>query len=83
MTIQQILESLLGQLGLLFALIFIIYGGFRGWWVWGWYAKELRDRIAHLEATLDRAARAAETGTASAERATRLAERTVEGSDGR
>lgn len=74
MSIDRVLELLFGQVGLLFALIFILWAGFRGYWVWGTYAAELRDRIEKLEARLDRAGKVAESGTGLASRATRLVE---------
>lgn len=81
MTLQQILEGLLGQIGLLFALLLILWGGMRGLWVWGWYAHELKERITKLEHQLERATRVAESGTVAADRATRLAERQTEAAD--
>jgi hypothetical protein len=81
MTIERALELILGNLGVLFLLLFIIVGGFRGWWVYGRFYDEQTRRIERLEDRLERATRAAESGTTAAIRATRLAERTVEGSD--
>ena len=58
------------------ALLFlIIVGGWKRYWVWGWYAEEQRDRIRELEKKLDRAERLALGGTALARRATSLVER--------
>lgn len=74
MTIDRALELILGNLGVLVLLLFILFGGFRGWWTWGWYAAEQRDRIKQLEARLDRAMGAAESGTGLASRAIRQAE---------
>lgn len=78
MTLQQILDGLLGQIGLLFALLLILWAGMRGIWVWGWYARELHARIERLERQLDRATVVAERGTVAADRATRLAETRTE-----
>lgn len=74
MTFDRILELILGNLGLLFALIFILVGGFRGWWVYGRFYEDQRVRIVDLERRLDRALGAAETGTGLATRAIRQAE---------
>ena len=78
MTIERGLELVLGNLGVLVVLLFILVGGFRGWWVYGRHYNEQQQRIERLEARLERATRVAETGTAAADRATRVAERTVE-----
>lgn len=61
-----------GMIGLLFL---IILGGWKRYWVFGWYADELRERCRALEAKLDRAERLAAGGTALANRAASLAER--------
>lgn len=82
MTVERALELILGNLGVLILLLFILIGGFRGWWVYGRYYEEQSRRIERLEARLDRAARVIESGTATADRATRLAERRAEGPDG-
>ena len=74
MTVERAIELILGQAGVLVLLIIILYGGFRGWYVYGWYARELRERNERLEARLDRASRVAESGTGLANRATRLVE---------
>ena len=60
--------------GALAVLILIIVGGMRGWYVWKWYADEQRVRITKLEAQLDRALGAAESGTGLARQAIRQAE---------
>lgn len=61
--------------GMLAVLFLILIGGWRRYWVFGWYAEELRERIVDLEKRIERATRVAETGTAAADRATRVAER--------
>jgi Flp pilus assembly protein TadB len=73
-TLERALELLLGNLGVLVLLLVILFGGFRGWWTWGWYARELRERNERLEARLDRAVGAAESGTGLASRAVRQVE---------
>lgn len=67
--------------GMVALLFLILVGGWKRYWIFGWYAEEQRKRIDVLEARLERATRAAESGASAADRATRLAERTVEGSD--
>jgi hypothetical protein len=61
--------------GTIAVLLLIIVGGMRGWYVWKWYADELRDRNRQLESRIERAVGVAESGTVAADRATRLAER--------
>ena len=61
--------------GMVFLLFAIIVGGWRRYWVFGWYADEQAERIRQLENRLERATRVAESGTAAADRATRVAER--------
>jgi hypothetical protein len=80
-TLQQLLEGLLGQIGLLFALLFVVWAGWRRLWVFGWYAQELLDRIDKLERRLDRAVGAAEGGTGLARKAIERDERRTEGTD--
>lgn len=74
MTVEQVLNLIFGNFGVLVVLLLILWSGYRGMWVWGSYAKELRDRIDKLESRLDRAGRVAESGTGLATRATQLAE---------
>jgi hypothetical protein len=69
--------------GIIALLFLILVGGWRRYWVFGWYADELRSRIVALENRLDRATRVAESGTAAADRATRVAERRAEAPDDR
>lgn len=61
--------------GMLALLFLILIGGGKRYWVFGWYAVELQQRIVDLEQRLERATRVAETGTAAADRATRVVER--------
>lgn len=61
--------------GMIALLFLILIGGWKRYWVFGWYAMELRERIVDLEKRLERATRVAETGTAAADRATRVVER--------
>ncbi len=69
--------------GTIAVLFLILIGGWKRYWVFGWYADEQAKRIAQLEARLDRATRVAEYGTAAADRATRAAERRAEAVDER
>ena len=63
--------------GMVALLFLIIVGGWKRYWVFGWYADELHDRIRALEAKLDRAERAAVGGTALARRSLSVAERSL------
>ena len=69
-TVKDILDAILGNLGTLVVLIFILYGGYKKWWVWGWYAQELKIRNDRLENRID-----AFTGTTNS--VTSLAERAI------
>jgi hypothetical protein len=75
------LWSYVRDAGTLGVLVLIIVGGWKRYYVWGWYADEQSKRIAELESRLERATRVAESGTAAADRATRVAERRAGGSD--
>jgi hypothetical protein len=81
-TVERGLELILGNLGVLILLLVILFGGFKGWWVFGWYARELRNRNERLENRLDQTSRVAERGTGLAHRAADLAERRTEAVDG-
>lgn len=76
MTVQQIFDAILGQAGVIVILLIVLWSGWRRMWVFGWYARELSDRNDRLEARLDRAVGAAESGTGLANRAIRQAEGT-------
>lgn len=54
MALDNVLDLILGNLGTLVTLVFILYGGSKRWWVFGWYATELSKRIDRLEARLDK-----------------------------
>lgn len=68
--------------GMIALLFLILVGGWKRYWVFGWYAVEQRERIVDLEKRLERATRVAETGTAAADRATRVVERRNDAPDG-
>lgn len=53
-TLESILDLILGNLGTLVILLVILYGGYKKWWVFGWYSTELSKRIDKLEARLDK-----------------------------
>ena len=74
MTVQQAFEEILGQAGVIALLLIIVWSGWRGYWVFGWYVVEQRRRIEQLEHRLDRALGIAESGTGLAHRAIRQAE---------
>lgn len=74
MTVQTVVDAILGQAGVIVLLLVILWAGWRGMWVFGWYARELRERNDRLETRLDRAVGAAESGTGLATRAIRQAE---------
>lgn len=82
MTVERALELILGNLGVLVVLLFILVGGFRGWWVYGRFYDEQSKRIDQLEARLERAGRVAEGGTGLASRAVEVVERRVEATSG-
>jgi len=82
MTLSEIWEYLRDG-GMIAVLFLILVGGWRRYWVFGWYAEELSKRINQLEDRLERATRVAESGTAAADRATRVAERRSEAGDAR
>jgi ABC-type cobalamin transport system permease subunit len=73
LTLEDILKLLLGQVGLLVALLVVLWSGSRGYWVYGWYAKELRDRNTKLELRVERILGAAERGTSLAVRTAKAA----------
>lgn len=74
MTFERALELILGNLGTLVLLLFILIGGFRGWWVYGRFYDDQTKRIERLEQRVDRTLGAGERIAGTADRATRLAE---------
>lgn len=80
MTLQQVYEAILGQLGVLVLLLFIIYAGFKRWWVFGWYSKYLEDQNKRLEERLDRAIGQSEHATGLADQLRVAATKQIESS---
>lgn len=78
MTFQQVIDGILGNLGVLFLLLVILYGGYKKWWVFGWYANELKIRNDRLENRIDRISGAAKSVTTLAETVTSVAEKTAD-----
>lgn len=64
----ELLQFLLGPFGTLVLAFVIIITGYKGLWVFGWYAKELRDRNKRLEDKLDNANTATQKVTSIAEK---------------
>ena len=54
---------------------FVLYGGWRRWWVWGWAYKDVLERLATLERDRDEWKFMAMTGTRTAHTAVSLAEK--------
>lgn len=77
-TLDGILDAILGNLGTLVTLLVIIYGGFKRWWVFGWYAEELKNRNERLENRLDSVSGEAKAVTSVAEKAVIAAEQKAE-----
>lgn len=74
MTLQDVYEAILGQLGVLVLLLVILYGGYKRWWIFGWYAKILEDQNKRLEDKIDRALKQSERVTSVAENTVRAIE---------
>lgn len=78
MTFQQVIDGILGNLGVLVLLLVILYGGYKRWWVFGWYATELKARNERLENRIDKISGAAKSVTTLAETVTSVAEKTAD-----
>jgi hypothetical protein len=74
MTTTDVFDAILGQAGVVVLLLVILWSGWRGYWVFGRYYDAQARQIERLEARLDRAVGAAESGTGLANRAIRQAE---------
>ncbi len=77
MTIDEVYKALLGNLGAVVLLLLILYGGYKKWWVWGWYAGELKDRNSEISALLKESLGTARVSTHMAESATSRVEKSV------
>lgn len=76
-SLDTIFDQMLGPLGALVIALFIIYAGYRGWWVWGWYAKELKEENTRLQKQLTLVLGQAKHSTHLAEKNLDLVEQTV------
>jgi hypothetical protein len=74
MTTTDVFDAILGQAGVVVLLLVILWSGWRGYWVFGRYYDAQARQIERLEARLDRAVGAAESGTGLANRAIRQVE---------
>lgn len=52
MSTEQAISYALGPFGTLFLVIIILVTGYKKFWVFGWYAKELHERNILLEQQL-------------------------------
>lgn len=75
---ESFLEFLLGPFGTLVLSLFILYAGYKGWWVFGWYATELRKRNERLENRIDNISGTAKSIASVAEKSVAKAERQLE-----
>jgi hypothetical protein len=75
---KELVGYLLGPLGTLFLTLFILYAGYKKWWVFGWYASELKNRNDRLENRIDEVSNAARGVTSIAKKAIEKAEVTSE-----
>lgn len=71
---EQLMSFLLGPFGTLVITIIIIYSGYKRYWVWGWYAKELKDTNIKLEHRLDAIRGEVRTVTSIADKTAKIAE---------
>lgn len=63
MSVDDVIRGLTGQAGVIILFVIIIWAGYKGYWVFGWYAKELRDRNNKMESRLDKAVGISESAT--------------------
>jgi len=64
--------------GIVGVLLFVLVGGYKGWWVFGWQYKDALDRIDQAEKERDDWRDIALTGTSMAERTVDLFRRSRE-----
>lgn len=77
-----LLGQFLGPIGTLVLCLFILYTGYKGYWVFGWYAAELRKRNERLENRLDRLSGESKSVVSVAEKLATAAEQQVETTNG-
>lgn len=77
-SLNGIVNAILGNLGTLVTLLVILYGGYKRWWVFGWYAEELKKRNERLETRLDNLSGESKALTSVAEKAVTVAEQKTE-----
>lgn len=77
-TLKNIFDAILGNLGTLVVLLVILYGGYKRWWVFGWYAQELKNRNERLENRIDNVSGAAQTVASIADKTATVAAKNVE-----
>jgi hypothetical protein len=65
---EQFLSLLLGPAGVTVLTLLLLFGGWKKWWVFGWYAKDKEAEAAEWKAIALR-------GTAVAERVAKIAEK--------
>jgi hypothetical protein len=81
-TLQQILDAILGQAGVIVLLLIILWAGWKRYWVFGSYYTEMRDQLREqlleerkeAKARYERAVGAVESNTGLLERTIRQAE---------
>jgi hypothetical protein len=61
--------------GMIGVLVFIMYGGYKRWWVWGYQAEELRTQLADMRRERDAWQAKAMEG---ADKSVQLAQRAVD-----
>lgn len=66
------------QGGILGVLVFILVGGYKKWWVWGWIYQDAEERAAKAEKERDDWRDIALTGTSVAEKTVDLFKRSRE-----
>ena len=76
--LKELSGWLLGPLGTLVLTLFILWAGSKGLWVFGWYAKEQRNRIDRLENRIDKLTGENKSVTSIAEKTATIAEKKQE-----
>ena len=68
MTVEQVID-LVSRGGVITLLIFIGWGGYKQWWVWGWVYRERQDTVIRLREQRDEWQRMAMANSGIAEEA--------------